>query len=270
MTVATKDPIAGFASAHAAAGVATSDLRAASTAVDMAERMVALTVAREREAARVALVEGAEHRVSGRVHDAQEALQAARERLIEHKGADEVRRSALSLAARGLVDGAGKDALATAIEQLIDVGQDRIDRAVDEFAAARRQLAQAIGMLGLLDGGRPSGGLREAALLQRVAGLQRPNGEAYGWHDVEAALRAMAPAARDMLRAFVERPAPPKAPRVPLHEMTEWHRAAGGSFSDSVGEIRQRYLERGPRRNEAALDAQEQETGRTRDQRTWE
>lgn len=266
MTTATKDPIAEFTAAYGAAGVATSGLRAAYDAVDAAERTVALAVAREREAARVALVEGTEHRVSGRVHDAQEALQAAREQLIEHKAADEVRQSALSLATRGLVDGAGKDALATAIEQLIDAGDNRLSLAVDELAAARRQLATTVGMVARLDGS--AGPLRENAGLSTVAGLRGPNGDAFGWDVVEGELRGLGATARGMLAAFAARKAPPVI-RVPESEMLQWHLAGGGSFSDSAGEVREHYLEQGPRRGEAAKDAQDRDSGRTRDMRTW-
>lgn len=238
MTTATKTKPSGFEAAYAAAHAATSDLRASYAAVDAGERRVALEVAREREAARVAFVAGLEHASTGRLAEAQ----------------------------RELVESDGSEGFTAAVGQLVDAGQSRLDLAVDEVAAARRQLATTVGMIARVDG-RPAR-LVEAAGLSSVAGLRGTNGDPYDWGSVEHALRAMGATARDMLRALTERKAPRQL-RVHPSEKLQWWLAAGGSSSDSTSEIDDAYAERGPRRAEAAQDALDGASARTPDQRTW-
>lgn len=260
----TTDVLGAFEPAYAAAVAATTELRLAYTAADEAQRLLVVALAEERERARVAFVEGRDHVPTNAVEAAQDVQAAASERVRQLKAADEVRQAALSLAVRDLVDGKGREALADAIARLVDAGSERLDLAVDELAAARRQLAQTVGMLNHLDGTR-TGGLREANALTRVRGLTGRDDADYDFATIEDALRGLGDTARACLQSVVNRPAPPALPRVPMVEMLRWNLSAGGSLSDSTAQVIENYLEHGPRRDEAAQDARE----RTRDQRTW-
>jgi hypothetical protein len=268
MTTATKPAktLDAFRSAYEAATGTQRELREAYEAYAGAQRAMAIAVAEEREAARVAFVQGREHEATGELAEAQAKLVSASARADELRAEDQAQQQALADAICGLLDAGGRDAFADAVGQLIDAGAERMDRAMDEAEAARRQLAKTLGMLGALDGKRVFG---EANGMTVVQGLVRPNGDAFSFGEVEDALRAMGAAARDILRGFMTRPEPPKPPRVSVADMLAWHIAAGGSYSDSTSEVREHYLEHGPRRNDAAMDAQDQDTGRTRDQRTW-
>jgi len=263
------DPLGVFAKAYAVAGAAGGDLRAAYEAADEAQRAFNLAVAGEREAARVAIVDGREHRPDrdARVRDARAAAAAAQARLDEQKAADDARQEAVAIAAAAIVADSGRDALAAAIEQLIEAADTRLQRAIDELAAARRQLATACGLTRRLDGSKGAT-LVEAAALTVVAGLPSANGDPIPFVEVDGALRALGATAREALEAFANRK-PEPVRRVSDLELAQWNLAAGGSFSDSTSEIRERYLERGPRRAELAKDLEELDQGRNRDQRTW-
>jgi hypothetical protein len=265
---APTDALAAFDGAFKDAVRATSDLRAAYQASADADRALAAAQRDDAEAARVAFVAGEDHKPDGRLAAAIEQRAAIRKRLDDLRADDDRRQAALAEAVQRVVDSGGKDALAGAIEQLIDAGEHRLELAVDELAAARRQLGNVLSLTTWLDDGGKPGGLREPAQLSRVGALRGPNGEAYSWPKVVEALHEMAGTARELLEAVRNRQ-PQREPRVSKIEMVQWHIAAGGSYSDSSGMIRSHYLEKGPRRDEAALDEQEAKTDMTRDQRTW-
>jgi hypothetical protein len=266
-TTKPTDALAAFDKAFTEATRVASDLRAAYQSSSDADQALAAAQRDDSEAARVAFVVGREHEPDGTLADAIEQRAAVRQRLDELQGEDQRRQATLTQAVEALVESGGKDRLTSAIEQLIDAGQDRLELAVDELVAARRQLGHALSLISWLDD-RIKPGLRDVAVFSRVEALPGRNGDAYSWAAVEDALRGMAVTARAALKSFADRK-PPVVQRVSDSEMTQWNLAAGGSFSDSVADIRARYLERGPRRNEAALDAQEAEADQTRDQRTW-
>jgi hypothetical protein len=267
---ATKtDPLAAFMAAYEDATRVTSDLRAAYATADSCQRALVSAIAEEREDARVAFVAGRDHTSSGAISSAQAALDGTHARLDELKLAGEKRQAALASAVRDLIESGGRDALADSIGQLIEAGCARLALGVDEVAASRKQLATTLSMFNWLDGAPPNGGLLEANAMSRVEGLQQRNGDIYGWDDVEGALRGMGRTAERALRSVIDAPPAKRPPRVSDEEMLSWHLAAGGDFSDSTSEVRDHYLEHGPRRAELAVDLRELETGRTRDQRTW-
>ncbi len=252
---AKADALAAFDAAYAAATHATSDLRSAYTAAAEAERAVVLAEAEQREADRLAIVTGRDSVTMEALSDARTALDAARARVDEMKAEDADRQAALARAVQSLVDAGGKDALGIVIRSLIDAADQRLELAVDELAAGRRQLAQTLGLLSWLHG-KALAVVPEAAVLSRID-LPRPNGDPYDWREVEASLRRMAATARSELSLFVALPEQ-RAQRVSREDILRWHVANGGSFSDPAGLVDAKYLEQGPRREEYLKDLEEQ------------
>jgi len=252
MTTATKNPTADFTKAFEAGRQNVTDLRDAYQEHASAEREVREAAHALAEEARVAYVRGEEHVPSDRVDLATERLKAAKERIDELKVAEMSHELALVAAAKQIVEDGQEAELAGVVQRLADSGKERYTLAIDELEAAHRNLSHTVVLLTWLGKGQGRGPLK----LFQPQGLKVDMSTLHGLTDVVDSL----------LEAALNPPPPPPKVAVSESEMLTWHLAAGGSSSDSTGEVLEHYMAAGPRRNEVALE----ESLKTRDQRTWQ
>lgn len=268
MTTTTVKPDLGaaFRAAFEAATATSAALRQAYRASADADRVLTAEAELEREAARRSHVDGVEHTIGQGIRDARASKDQATARVDELRRQEQAELRDLYEASAAL---AASDPTATPviIGQLVDRVRDRVDQAVGEIIACTEQANNS------------------ARVIAHLGGSSRASLMTIGTVDVEPILRVGADL--EQLAYNVTHPLPaPRPIQVSESEMLAWHVAAGGSPSDSVSEIREHYLERGPRSAEAAEDqraikhAEEalqrqnaaalRPTGpRTRDQRSW-
>jgi hypothetical protein len=152
----------------------------------------------------------------------------------------------------------------------LDAAAKRLNAAVSAVGDARHDLAvlahdaHTIGLGEPIDPNKRP----EVSGMGVVEGLIARNHEPFSWFTVEHALRGMASTAAVSAGRGLNPPQPKQPARVSEVEMLEWHIANGGDGSDSTGTVHDHFANQGPRRDDAARDAVDQEH-RTRDQRTW-
>lgn len=257
---------AAFRAAFEAATATSAALRQAYRASADADRLLIAEAELERVAARRAHVDGVEHTTGQGIFDARTRKDQASARVDELRAQERAELRDLFDVAAAL---AASDPTATPaiVGQLVDRVRERLDLAVREVIACAEQANNS------------------ARVIAHLGGSSRASLMTIGTVDVDPILRI----GTDLEQAAYNVTNPPPAPReiqVSDTEMLAWHVAAGGSSSDSVSEIREHYLERGPRSAEASADQhaireaeqalQRQNAAalrpggpRTRDQRSW-